>query len=101
MPRRASPRATTGAVPWRCCLRTASVRRPRFIDPFQPADVRRLVGAFGSPLVILGCARGRVPFRKLRKALPGFALHYALTPLPHPAVVQTGIEPGRWLEPPT
>src|SRR5207302_281562 len=98
MPRRASPRATTGAVPWRCCLRTASVRRPRFIDPFQPAEVRRLVGEFGSPLVILDCERVRVQFRKLRKALPGVDLHYALKPMPHPAVVQTVIEQGGYLD---
>src|SRR5205807_9202415 len=98
MPRRAAPRATTGAVPWRCCLRTASVRRPRFIDPFQPAEVRRLVGEFGSPLLILDCERVRVQFRKLRKALPGVDLHYALKPMPHAAVVRTVLEEGGFLD---
>jgi ornithine decarboxylase len=74
------------------------VPRPRFIDPFQPAEVRRLVREFGSPLVILDCERVRVQFRKLKKALPGVDLHYALKPMPHAAVVQTVIAEGGWLD---
>jgi ornithine decarboxylase len=74
------------------------VPRPRFIDPFQPAEVRRLVREFGSPLLILDCARVRVQYRKLRKALPRVDLHYALKPLPHPAVVRTVIEEGGFLD---
>jgi ornithine decarboxylase len=74
------------------------VRRPRFIDPFQPAEVRRLVREFGSPLVILDCERVRVQFRKLRKALPRVDLHYALKPMPHPAVVRTVIGEGGYLD---
>jgi len=74
------------------------VPRPRFIDPFQPAEVRRLVREFGSPLLILDCERVRVQFRKLRKALPHVDLHYALKPLPHPAVVRTVIEEGGYLD---
>jgi len=74
------------------------VRRPRFIDPFQPAEIRRLVREFGSPLVILDCERVRVQFRKLKKALPRVALHYALKPMPHPAVVQTVIGEGGYLD---
>jgi ornithine decarboxylase len=76
----------------------ASVRRPRFIDPFQPAEVRRLVREFGSPLVILDCERVRLQWRKLRKALPRVELHYALKPMPHPAVVQTVIAEGGFLD---
>ena len=72
--------------------------RPRFIDPFQPAEVRRLVREFGSPLLILDCERVRVQYRKLRKALPHVDLHYALKPLPHPAVVRTVIEEGGYLD---
>ena len=72
--------------------------RPRFIDPFRPAEVRRLVREFGSPLLILDCERVRVQFRKLRKALPHVDLHYALKPLPHPAVVRTVIEEGGFLD---
>jgi ornithine decarboxylase len=74
------------------------VRRPRFIDPFRPAEVRRLVREFGSPLMILDCERVRVQFRKLRKALPRVDLHYALKPMPHPAVVQTVIAEGGFLD---
>jgi len=74
------------------------VPRPRFIDPFQPAEVRRLVREFGSPLLILDCGRVRLQYRKLRKALPHVDLHYALKPLPHPAVVRTVIEEGGFLD---
>lgn len=63
--------------------------RPRFIDPFQPAEIRRLVREFGSPLLILDCERVRVQWRKLKRALPRVELHYALKAMPHPAVVQT------------
>ncbi|HVO46780.1 MAG TPA: type III PLP-dependent enzyme [Steroidobacteraceae bacterium] len=73
-------------------------RRPRFIDPFQPAHIRRLVREFGSPLLILDSERVRVQFRKLRKALPGVDLHYALKPMPHPAVVQTVLQEGGFLD---
>jgi ornithine decarboxylase len=76
----------------------SSVRRTRFIDPFQPAEIRRLVKEFGSPLLILDCERVRVQYRKLRKALPGVDLHYALKPMPHPAVVNTIIAEGGFLD---
>src|ERR1700761_2288890 len=73
-------------------------QRPRFIDPFQPAQIRRLVKEFGSPLLIVDCERVRVQYRKLRKALPGVDLHYALKPMPHPAVLQTVLEEGGFLD---
>lgn len=63
--------------------------RPRWIDPFTPAHIRRLVAEFGSPLLIIDCARVRAQYRALRRALPGVDLHYALKPLPHAAVVET------------
>ena len=72
--------------------------RARFIDPFEPEEVRRLVREFGSPLLILDCERVRAQFRKLRKALPHVDLHYALKPLPHPAVARTVIEEGGFLD---
>jgi ornithine decarboxylase len=75
-----------------------SARRIRFIDPFQPAEIRRLVKEFGSPLLILDCERVRVQYRKLRKALPGVDLHYALKPMPHPSVVNTIVEEGGYLD---
>ena len=68
--------------------------RPRFIDPFQPAEIRRLVREFGSPLLILDCERVRVQYRKLQRALPGVGLYYALKPLPHPAMVHAIIAEG-------
>ncbi len=67
----------------------AATRRPRWIDPFEERQIRRLVAEFGSPLLIVDCERVRRQFRQLQKALPGVDLHYALKPLPHPAVVQT------------
>jgi ornithine decarboxylase len=75
-----------------------SPRRIRFIDPFQPAEIRRLVKEFGSPLLILDCERVRVQYRKLRKALPGVDLHYALKPMPHPSVVNTIVAEGGFLD---
>jgi len=74
------------------------VRRARFIDPFQPAEVRRLAREFGSPLLILDCERVRAQLRKLRKALPRVDLHYALKPMPHPAVVETVLAEGGHLD---
>jgi len=74
------------------------VRRPRFIDPFEPAEIRRLVREFGSPLLILDCERVRAQWRALSKALPRVALHYALKPMPHPAVVQAVIAEGGSLD---
>jgi ornithine decarboxylase len=73
-------------------------RSPRFIDPFRPAEIRRLVREFGSPLLIVDCERVRAQLRKLRRALPRVDLHYALKPLPHPAVVRTVVEEGGYLD---
>ena len=61
-----------------------------YIDPFEPAHIRRLVAEFGSPLLIVDCARVRRQYRKLQRALPGVDLHYALKPLPHAAVIDEG-----------
>lgn len=92
------PRATTQPATWPFSLKIQPVPRARFIDPFEPAEVRRLVREFGSPLLILDCERVRTQFRKLRRALPKVDLHYALKPLPHPAVVRTVIEEGGFLD---
>jgi len=56
------------------------------------------VREFGSPLLIVDCERVRAQVRKLHRALPRVALHYALKPLPHPAVVRTIIEEGAFLD---
>jgi ornithine decarboxylase len=71
---------------------------PRFIDPFEPEQIRRLAHEFGSPLLIIDCARVRSQFRALQRALPGVELHYALKPLPHPAVVRTVVACGGGLD---
>jgi ornithine decarboxylase len=70
----------------------------RTIDPFAPEQIRRLVAEFGSPLLIIDCARVRTQYRKLRRALPGVDLHYALKPLPHAAVVNAVMAEGGWLD---
>ncbi|MEY4762088.1 MAG: hypothetical protein RLZZ200_1944 [Pseudomonadota bacterium] len=69
-----------------------------YIDPFTPAQIQRLVDRYGSPLVVIDCERVRAQYRALAKALPGVDLHYALKPLPHPAVVSTILEEGGWLD---
>lgn len=56
--------------------------------------IRRLVAIHGSPLLILDCDAVRRQYRALSDALPGVDLHYALKPLPHPAVVSTLMEEG-------
>lgn len=52
----------------------------------QP-DYRKLVAQHGSPLLVLDGDAVRKQFLSLQQALPGVALHYALKPLPHDAVV--------------
>jgi ornithine decarboxylase len=83
-------------------LSVKTSRRPRrtarVIDPFQPSEIRRLVKEFGSPLLIVDCERVRLQLRKLRKALPGVDMHYALKPLPHSAVVRTVNAEGAFMD---
>lgn len=79
-------------------MTVSTSRRSRWIDPFAPREIRRLVGEFGSPLLIVDCARVRTQYRALQRALPGVDLHYALKPLPHPAVVSTVLEEGGFLD---
>jgi ornithine decarboxylase len=73
-------------------------RAPRWIDPFEPRQIRRLVAELGSPLLVIDCERVRRQYRSLQRALPGVDLHYALKPLPHPAVVNTVVELGGYLD---
>src|SRR6185437_13202939 len=79
----------------------AASRRGQAIDPFLPEQIRRLVREFGSPLLIIDCERVRTQYRKLQQALPGVALHYALKPLPHAAVVRVIAELGCSMDPAT
>jgi len=69
-----------------------------YIDPFETAHIERLVKQYGSPLLIVDCERARAQYRKLAKALPGVDLHYALKPLPHPAIVRSILALGGWLD---
>lgn len=52
------------------------------------------VEQFGAPLLLLDCDVIRQQYRALHNALPGVTLHFALKPLPHPAVVRTLLEEG-------
>ena len=72
--------------------------KKKWIDPFEPEQIRRLVDTYGSPLLIIDCERVRAQFRRLQKALPGVDLHYALKPLPHAAVVRTVAAIGGYLD---
>ncbi len=81
-------------------MQTTRRRRsaPRWIDPFTPEQIRRLVAEFGSPLLIVDCARVRAQYRNLARALPGVDLHYALKPLPHAAVIEAIRDEGGWFD---
>lgn len=78
--------------------KTVAPRNAPRLDPFTAREIRRLVGEFGSPLLIIDCERVRRQYRQLRHALPRVDLHYALKPLPHPAVVRTVLEEGGFLD---
>ena len=67
-----------------------STERPatgRLHAPYERADIEALVARHGSPLMIVDCDRIRAQYRALKAALPGVDLHYALKPLPDPAVI--------------
>ena len=63
-------------------------------DPFAFESVLHLARRFGSPLFIIDTARIRTQYRRLAAALPMVALHYALKPLPHAAVIAALLEEG-------
>jgi ornithine decarboxylase len=66
--------------------------------PVDPARIRALVAEHGSPLLLLSTETVRNQYRTLQAALPGVQLHYALKPLPHPAVVQAIKDEGGWFD---
>ena len=76
----------------------AAARKAKVFDPFERREIKKLVAEFGSPLLIVDCERIRRQYRQLRRALPRVDLHYALKPLPHPAVVSTIVEEGGFLD---
>ena len=63
-------------------------------DPHSQAAIRHLVARHGSPLFVIDAERVRRQYRRLAAALPGVELHYALKPLPHPAVVRALLGEG-------
>jgi len=67
-------------------------------DPFSPEAARRLVGRYGSPLLIIDAERIRAQYRRLAAALPGVDLHYALKPLPRAEVIQVLRDEGSWFD---
>jgi len=64
----------------------------------DPARIRALVAEHGAPLLLLSTQVVRQQYRSLQQALPGVQLHYALKPLPHPAVVKALHEEGAWFD---
>jgi ornithine decarboxylase len=58
-------------------------------DPFSGESINHLVSRYGSPLFIIDAERVRRQYRRLRAALPGVDLHYALKPLPHSSLIST------------
>ena len=58
-------------------------------EPYPKAAIEDLVARFGSPLLLIDCARIRAQYRALAAALPNVSLCYALKPLPEAAVVAT------------
>lgn len=63
----------------------------------EPDVIRDLVAHHGAPLLLLSPSAVRTAWRRLAAALPGVELHYALKPLPHPAMIATiAAEGGRF-----
>jgi len=58
-------------------------------DPFSREAIQHLVVRYGSPLLVIDAERVRQQYRRLRAALPGVDLHYALKPLPHSSLITT------------
>jgi ornithine decarboxylase len=72
--------------------------RLRLDAPYASGSLAALVRRFGSPLLVLDCDVVRRQYRALAAALPGVDLHYALKPLPEPAVVETLAAEGAWFD---
>ncbi|GAA5214957.1 type III PLP-dependent enzyme [Corallincola platygyrae] len=60
--------------------------------------IHRLVAQHDSPLMILDCDVVRRQYRALQAALPNVVLHFALKPMPHPAVVSTLLQEGAYFD---
>jgi len=58
-------------------------------EPYPDSAIAELVARFGSPLMLIDCARIRARYLALSAALPDVLICYALKPLPEAAVVAT------------
>ena len=63
-------------------------------DCLSERQLRALVSAHGTPLLIIDCAQIRRNFRDLRAALPNVTVHYAVKALPEATVLATLFEEG-------
>lgn len=80
------------------CETASIVSGDKADEPPEAERIRRLVAIHGAPLLILDCEAVRRQYRALAAALPGADLHYALKPLPHPAVVSTLMQEDAWFD---
>lgn len=80
------------------CETASIVAGDKADEPPEVERIRRLVAIHGAPLLILDCEAVRRQYRALAAALPGVDLHYALKPLPHPAVVTTLMQEDAWFD---
>jgi ornithine decarboxylase len=64
----------------------------------DPSRIRSLAAEHGTPLLLLSTRTIVSQYRTLQAALPGVLLHYALKPLPHPAVVKALHEIGAYFD---
>lgn len=62
--------------------------------PSEREQIEAAVALHGTPVMLLYCNIIRHQYRTLKQALPEADIHFALKPLPHPAVVSTLLEEG-------
>jgi ornithine decarboxylase len=67
-------------------------------DPFSREAIQHLVVRYGSPLLVIDAERVRRQYQRLRAALPGVDLHYALKPLPHSSLITTLMAEGAFFD---
>jgi ornithine decarboxylase len=67
-------------------------------DPFSREAIEHLVVRYGSPLLVIDAERVRRQYQRLRAALPGVDLHYALKPLPHSSLITTLMAEGAFFD---
>jgi len=58
-------------------------------DCLSDVQLRGLIGAHGTPLLLIDCLQVRANYRSLRAALPEVAVHYAIKALPQASVLRT------------